>query len=51
MVSFTRVVVLALAAAAMGVEATKVGKAIKGIAGSILKRRGQNSIWERAGMI
>jgi hypothetical protein len=49
MVSLTRVVVLAIAAAAMGVEAGKVGQAIKGVVSTVLKRRGQNSIWERSG--
>jgi hypothetical protein len=49
MVSLTRVIVLAIAAAAMGVEASKVGHAIKGIVSTVLKRRGQNSIWERSG--
>jgi hypothetical protein len=43
------VVVLAIAAAAMGVEAGKVGQAIKGVVSTVLKRRGQNSIWERSG--
>jgi hypothetical protein len=51
MVSFTRIVVLAIAAAAMGAEASKVGKVIKGVVSKVLKRRGQNSIWERSGRI
>ena len=50
MVSLTRVAVVAIVAAAIGVDASKVGKVIKGVVGSVLKVRGEGSIWER-GMV
>ena len=47
MVVLTRVCVLLIATVAIGVEASKVGHIIQGTVSSVIKVRGQNSLWER----
>jgi hypothetical protein len=47
MVALTRVFVIMVASAAIGCEASKVGKAIKGFFTNLLKVRGETPFWGR----